>query len=271
MRISSDIMYLPLGRRSASTGTRAPMRVKSSSSSGTFAACAIASRCSTALVEPLSAMTTVIAFSNASRVRICDGVMPAFTSLTTALPASSQSLILWRDTASCAELFGRLMPSASIAEAMVLAVYMPAQLPGPGIAVRSISFISRAEIAPARKRAARLEHGDDVAMLRTGPDRAAIDEHRRPIEPRERDQAAGHVLVAAADRHDAIEALRARDGLDRVRNHFARHERVAHAGRAVRDAVRDRDRAERRALAAGLVDRLLPLRAPGGRCACCTA
>ena len=94
MRMSSDIMYLPLGLRSASTGTRLPMRVKSSSSSGTFAACAIASRCSTALVDPLSAMTTVIAFSKASRVRICDGVMPAFTSRTTALPASSQSLIL---------------------------------------------------------------------------------------------------------------------------------------------------------------------------------
>ena len=35
-----------------------------------------------------------------------------------------------------------------MADAIVLAVYIPAQLPGPGIAVRSISFISRAEIAP---------------------------------------------------------------------------------------------------------------------------
>ena len=43
-----------------------PMRVKSSSVSFTRAACAIASRCSTALVEPPSAMTTVIAFSKAS-------------------------------------------------------------------------------------------------------------------------------------------------------------------------------------------------------------
>jgi hypothetical protein len=31
------------------------------------------------------------------------------------------------------------MPKASIAEAMVLAVYMPAQEPGPGIAVRSMN------------------------------------------------------------------------------------------------------------------------------------
>jgi hypothetical protein len=127
------------------------MRVKSSSSSRTFAACAIASRCRTALVEPLNAITIVIAFSKAERVRICDGVTPAFTSLTTAFPASSQSLILRRDTASCAELFGKLMPRASIAEAIVFAVYMPAQLPGPGIAVRSISRISRAEIAPLAK------------------------------------------------------------------------------------------------------------------------
>ncbi len=106
MRMSSDIEYLPLGRRSASTGTRAPMRVKSSSSSGTPAACAIASRCSTALVEPPSAIVTTMAFSNASRVRIIDGLMPCLIRLTTARPARSASVRLWRETASCAELFG---------------------------------------------------------------------------------------------------------------------------------------------------------------------
>ena len=45
MATSSDIRYCPLGFRSASTGTRRPMRVKSSSVSSTPAACAIASRC----------------------------------------------------------------------------------------------------------------------------------------------------------------------------------------------------------------------------------
>jgi hypothetical protein len=40
-----------------------------------------------------------------------------------------------------------------------------------------------------------------------GQDRAAVDEDRGPVEPRDGHQAAGHVLVAAADGHDAVEAL----------------------------------------------------------------
>ena len=74
MATSSDIKCLPLGFKSASTGTRLPMRVKSSIVSFTFAACAMASRCSTALVEPPSAMTTVMAFSNAFLVRMSSGL-----------------------------------------------------------------------------------------------------------------------------------------------------------------------------------------------------
>ncbi len=100
------------------------------------AACAIASRCNTALVDPASAIVTTMAFSNASRVRMSDGLMPLRTSSTTARPARCASSRLVRDTASWAELLARLMPSASIAEAIVFAVYMPPQLPGPGIAVR---------------------------------------------------------------------------------------------------------------------------------------
>ena len=65
MATSALMLYLPLGLRSASTGTRLPMRVKSSMVSFTFAACAMASRCNTAFVEPPSAMTTVMAFSKA--------------------------------------------------------------------------------------------------------------------------------------------------------------------------------------------------------------
>ena len=86
--INSDIIARPLGRRSASTGTRLPMRVKSSSLSATPAADAIASKCSTALVEPPSAMTTTIAFSNAFLVMMSRGRMLAFSSLSAARPAS---------------------------------------------------------------------------------------------------------------------------------------------------------------------------------------
>ncbi len=141
--ISSDIIALPLGRRSASTGTRLPMRVKSSSLSLTPIAEAIASRCSTALVEPPSAMTTVIAFSNAFLVMISLGRILLRSRYIAARPASMQSCALSFEIAACAELFGRLMPIASMAEAMVLAVYMPPQEPGPGIAVHSICLSSR--------------------------------------------------------------------------------------------------------------------------------
>ena len=145
---SSDIMYRPLGRRSARTGTRLPIRVKSSRLSFTPAECAMASRCNTAFVLPASAMTVVIAFSKARRVMMSDGLMSNRTSLTTASPARRQSSRFARDTASCAELLGRLIPRASMAEAIVLAVYMPPQLPGPGMALHSISCSARSDTAP---------------------------------------------------------------------------------------------------------------------------
>ena len=53
------------------------------------------------------------------------------------------------ETASWAELPGSDSPKASMAEAMVLAVYMPPQEPGPGIAVRSTSLNCSSVIAPA--------------------------------------------------------------------------------------------------------------------------
>ena len=86
MRSTSFMTNWPKGRTSAMCGTRLPMRSKSSSVSSTRASRAMASRCRTALVEPPSAMTTAIAFSNASRVRICRAVMPCSISRTAASP-----------------------------------------------------------------------------------------------------------------------------------------------------------------------------------------
>ena len=95
---------------------------------------AMARRWRTALVDPPRAITTVMAFSKASRVMMSRGRIPLFRRLTTAAPACRQSWILWLETAACAELFGRLIPIASMALAMVLAVYMPPHEPGPGMA-----------------------------------------------------------------------------------------------------------------------------------------
>ncbi len=128
---------------------RLPMRVKSASVSSTRASCAIASRCSTAFVEPPSAMTVVIAFSKASLLRMSDGLMPRLMQRHDGLAGAAAVVGLALDTASCAELFARLRPRASIADAIVLAVYMPAQEPGPGIAVDSTSLSSASSILPA--------------------------------------------------------------------------------------------------------------------------
>ena len=84
----SDMWYLPWGLVSARCGTRLAMRLKSSSSRSTRASKAMASRCSTALVEPPSAMVTAMAFSNASLVMIWRGRSPSSNRCTTARPES---------------------------------------------------------------------------------------------------------------------------------------------------------------------------------------
>ena len=85
---TSAMWYLPCGLVSAMCGTRAATRLKSSSSSSTSASWAMASRWRTALVEPPRAMTTAMAFSNASFVMIWRGRMFWRSSSITALPDS---------------------------------------------------------------------------------------------------------------------------------------------------------------------------------------
>ena len=79
--------------------------------------------CNTALVKPPSALTTVKAFSNAFFVRMSSGLRPWRNMFTTAAPVLRQSSSFAGETAFCAELLGRLMPSASIALDMVFAAY----------------------------------------------------------------------------------------------------------------------------------------------------
>ena len=150
---SSLIMYFPDGFRSAKTGTFAPIRVKSSIDRSTFIASAIAIKWRTALVEPPKVIISVMAFSNAFLVIISLGLMSFSRRLRTASPAREQSLFLSSEIASWAEEFGRLIPNASIAEAIVFAVYIPPQDPGPGIAwdsicSSSISLISLFALLP---------------------------------------------------------------------------------------------------------------------------
>ena len=86
---------------------------------------------------------------------------------------------------------------------MVLAVYMPPHEPAPGHASHSIlCSVLLVELA-GLVLADRLEDGDDVDVLAVradaGQDAAAVDEDARDVEPGHRHDAAGHVLVAAAE------------------------------------------------------------------------
>ena len=56
------------------------------------------------------------------------------------------------------------MPSASIAEAIVLAVYMPPQAPAPGQAWRTMSLRSSSAMRAGEELAVALERRDDVEL-----------------------------------------------------------------------------------------------------------
>jgi hypothetical protein len=108
----------------------------------------MASRWSTALVEPPRAMTTAMAFSKASFVMIWRGLMLRSRRPTTARPASKAPSSRRRSTAGGDAEPGRAMPMASATDAMVLAVNIPAHEPAVGQALCSMSESSASLSAP---------------------------------------------------------------------------------------------------------------------------
>ena len=75
--------------------------------------------------------------------------MPRRTSSISEEAARFMSSFFRGSTAGIEQLPGRLIPMASMADAMVLAVYMPPQAPGPGQAVHSMPCLSSSVIVPA--------------------------------------------------------------------------------------------------------------------------
>ena len=190
---------------------RAPTRLKSSSSSSTRASCAIASRCSTAFVEPPSAIATAIAFSNASLVMIWRGRRSSSSRRMTARPLSYAKSSRRRSTAGGDAEPGSDMPIASPTDAIVLAVNMPAHDPSVGHARISISPSSFSVIVPAAHAPTASNTRHDVerlVLVVAGQDRAAVEEHRRQVEPRRGHQHAGQALVAAGERDAARRTAR---------------------------------------------------------------
>ena len=89
--------------RSAMKGTRSETACQSSRVRVIPTECAMAMRWSTALVEPPSAMTTVMAFSNAARVMMSRGLRSISRRCLIALPAMKHSSILRGSSAGMEE------------------------------------------------------------------------------------------------------------------------------------------------------------------------
>ena len=108
----------------------------------------MAKRCSTLFVDPPSAMSTAMAFSIACRVTIRRGVRFCRRHSITIRPASRASAGRRGSTASIVAQPVGDIPSASSRQAMVLAVPIMEQDPGPGSAAFSISVSSSRESFP---------------------------------------------------------------------------------------------------------------------------
>src|SRR5690606_34059862 len=104
-----------------------------------------------------------------------------------------------------------------------------------------------------------LEDADDVQVLAfplARQDGAAVHIDGGHVGAQHAHQAAGHVLVAAADDDHAVHPLALHAGLDAVGDDLAADQRVLHALGAHGHAVGDGGRAEDLRVAAGLADAL---------------
>ena len=99
-------------------------------------------------MDPPNAITTAIAFSNASRVSTCRAVIPFSSMPTTASPDARAIPSRRRSTAGGAAEPGSASPSASAAAAIVFAVYMPPHAPSPGQIARSMASTSSRVMSP---------------------------------------------------------------------------------------------------------------------------
>ena len=215
---------------------------------------AIAGRCRPALVEPPVAATTAAAFSSAARVTISRGRRSRRSRFITASPDFSHSWSRDSKAAGAPAEPGSARPMASETQAMVLAVNWPPAGAGRG-AGDQLQFAQILVVPVAGGVLAdAFEDIDDrhvLAAVAAGQDRAAVDEHRRHVEPAHRHHHARQALVAAGERDQRVVAVAAHGQFDRIGDDLAADQRGLHALMAHGDAVGHRDGGE------------FPRRAPG--------
>src|SRR3989304_8569794 len=130
-------------------GTRLLVSSKTVKGNDIPASFAIADKCSVVFVDPPRAISTAMAFSNASFFRMAEGVMLPHTSLTILSPVSLAIRAFKALLASAVPQYGSDIPKASVTQAMLLAVHMPLQEPQPGHAEPSNRSNSFSLILPA--------------------------------------------------------------------------------------------------------------------------
>ena len=111
----------------------------------------MASKCKTALVDPPTAITTAMAFSNASLVIMSRGRKPRRMHSATARAVACALSALAGSGAAIVDDPGSDMPIASIAADIVLAVNIPPHEPTDGQAFFSMPINSSRSILPAAK------------------------------------------------------------------------------------------------------------------------
>src|SRR5688572_9545855 len=94
-------------------------------------------------------MITTMAFSNAFLVMISEGLIFFSIRFLIALPAARHSFFFSSLNAGFDDEYGKLIPSASIAEDMVLAVYIPPHAPALGQDCFTMFLKSSADKLPA--------------------------------------------------------------------------------------------------------------------------
>ena len=181
------------------------MRVKSSSPRSTPAACAIASRCRTALVEPPSAIVTVMAFSNASRVRMSRGLMPLLDERHQR-PAGAPAVVVLAATPlpgrSCWAGQAQGLDGARHRVGGVHAAAGAGPRDGGALDLQKFASLTLPAAWPPTA------SNTDTMSRRLAPGGWCRRRRRsRAVHARHRHDAAGHVLVAAADREYAVEAF----------------------------------------------------------------
>ena len=186
---------------------------------------AIATRCTTALVEPPSASTATIALSMLAAVTMSRGFRSSQTMSTMRRP-ESLAIRAWRESAAGIDAApGSVKPSASVAEVIVDAVPIVMQWPGERAMLSSICAPrllgdrAGAELGPVFPDIGAA--AERAAAPVAAQHRAARHEDRRQVHADRAHQQRGRRLVAAAHQHAAVGRIRAQQLLRLHREQIA--------------------------------------------------